>query len=652
MATNWEDFGFGDYTALRLPTPTQMKIPQMKGIGGVVSSKNPTYEAPQVAVSNPELPEITANPAPALQVMPTPNIQLPQYQMPDTSKVTAPGAVTTTEERSSKAAEAVFPEFYRNNMTAFQPTPADAGQAQNLPLSLGGEEQSKVPVSEPIPPKPSEQSPTPMDKAMYKPVETPPPKAALPATVKNKELSLPTEWTQKDVEKASKIAEKHGLAPSQLFGIFYAETGDFRPSRVNPSTNAVGLIQLLPETGAYMLMKRAQETAVEEARKNAAANGLDPERAAAEARKANAQYGALSERDQARARAQAKEAIASMSVNDQLDLADYYIKNSARGKKGLDAIYTSIFTGNPWTKEFRKGTDAYSGNRGYDLNKDGVITREEWLNKAKTFGESVNTFKTTKEEDKKVMSKHDSAASTNEKRSTEDISKKTTLEQLRQDIMPIAKLAYPTGSKEDQKAMERIRATPIIWEDDANVLPEKTPTGGRVLGVYRTPNYEHDGVTIPLDPGAHVILKPQMGGVEDARAVLVHELVGHAGQLKVDQYDAAPIRPFPNRPDTIGPMLQGDDILDSPTPAATRIKTVAKAAELGKASLDAEQQQQVEKDFGWIQRGMMELLGLTPPKPSSALDLEMQIKSNLPRKPGTPETETDPPKPETKKPKK
>ena len=545
MATNWEDFGFGDYTALKLPTPTQMKIPQMKDIGGVVSSNNPTYEAPQEVVSNPALPEITANPAPALQVMPTPNIQLPQYQMPDTSKVTAPGAVTTTEERPSKAAEAMFPEFYRNNMTAFQPTPAGTGQAQNLPLSPGGEEQSKVPVSEPIPPKTSEQSPTPMDKAMYKPVETPPPKAALPATVKNKELSLPTEWAQKDVEKASKIAEKHGLTPSQLFGIFYAETGDFRPSRVNPSTNAVGLIQLLPETGAYMLMKRTQENAVEEARKNAAANGLDPERAAAEARKANSQYGALSERDQARARAQAKEAIASMSVNDQLDLADYYIKNSARGKKGLDAIYTSIFTGNPWTKEFRKGTDAYSGNRGYDLNKDGVITREEWLNKAKTFGESVNTFKTTKEEDKKVMSKHDSAASTNEKRSTEDISKKTTLEQLRQDI------------------------------------------------------------------------------------------------------DAAPIKPFPNRPDTIGPMLQGDDVLDTPTPAATRIKTVAKAAELGKASLDAEQQQQIEKDFGWIQRGMMELLGLTPPKPSSALDLETQIKSNPLRKPGTPEPEVDLPKAES-----
>jgi hypothetical protein len=609
MATNWEDFGFGDYTALKLPTPTQMKIPQMKGVGGVVGSKNPTYEAPQVAVSDPTLPEITANPAPALQVMPTPTIQLPQYQMPDTSKVVAPVAVSK---------------------------PVDLETAKQDLVASGlvpGPEQA-VQKPAPVVQKPVEQSPTPMDKQMYQKAKV----------GKDKTLELPEDWSKSDVDKASKIAEKHGMTPGQLFGIFAVETGHTYSTSIKNNIGATGLIQFTPTTGATMLMEKRREDAVEAARQSAKESGADEKVAVKQALKANPLYWQLSDNDQKRARAAAQESLSKMNVDKQLDVVDFYLGKAGRGAKGVEDIYTAVFTGNPNTREIKAGTAAYKYNSGYDLNKDGVITKEEWTSKVKDIGDKIQAINAR-------QPKHDSMASTNEKGKTEDISKKTTPEQLRQDIMPMAKLAYPTSSKEDQKAMERIRATPIIWEDGENRLPEKDPTGGRVLGVYRTPNYEQ-GDVIPLDPGAHVVLKPQMGGVEDARAILAHELVGHAGQLRGDQYDAAPIKPFPNQPDTIGPILQGNDVLNAPTPAATRIKTVAKAAELGKASLDAEQQRQVETDFGWVQRGMMELLGLTPPKPSSALDLEMQLKSNLPRTAGTPESEVELPKPKAKKPKK
>ncbi len=231
--------------------------------------------------------------------------------------------------------------------------------------------QSSVSEIDYIPPT-QQTSPTQADKQFNR--ATPDPKS--------KVLALPPEWRQEDLDRAKALAAKYEITVPEMFAIIGRETGDtYSPSTTN-EIKATGIIQFTPETSADMMMAIKQKKAVAQARQDAKVNKLSPEeeeKSVQLARKSNPLLWQLSPRDKERAKATAQQAVEKMTVAQQLDLKDMYLEQRTKGKKGFANIYSSIFRGNPDSGELKKGSKEYEGNKSLDANKDGVVTKEEWM---------------------------------------------------------------------------------------------------------------------------------------------------------------------------------------------------------------------------------------------------------------------------------
>jgi hypothetical protein len=179
----------------------------------------------------------------------------------------------------------------------------------------------------------------------------------------------PVEWSEQAKMKAAAIAKEHGMTPEEFMSIVRHESAGTYSPEVTNSIGATGIIQFLPTTAASYLLMEQRAAAMDAA--------TSPE-AKKQAAKDNPLFWQLSANDQKQAAVWGQKTMANLPVERQLDLADLYITDRAKGKKGLENVYTAIFAGNPNEQEFKEGTDAYKGNKGLDKDKDGTITREEW----------------------------------------------------------------------------------------------------------------------------------------------------------------------------------------------------------------------------------------------------------------------------------
>jgi hypothetical protein len=179
----------------------------------------------------------------------------------------------------------------------------------------------------------------------------------------------PVEWSEQAKMKAAAIAKEHGMTPEEFMSIIRHESAGTYSPEVTNSIGATGIIQFLPTTAASYLLMEQRAAAMDAA--------TSPE-AKKQAAKDNPLFWQLSANDQKQAAVWGQKTMANLPVERQLDLADLYITDRAKGKKGLENVYTAIFAGNPNEQEFKEGTDAYKGNKGLDKDKDGTITREEW----------------------------------------------------------------------------------------------------------------------------------------------------------------------------------------------------------------------------------------------------------------------------------
>jgi len=137
------------------------------------------------------------------------------------------------------------------------------------------------------------------------------------------------------------MAKRLDTKPEYLLAVMSFESG-LNPKAVNPVSNATGLIQFLPST----------------------ARGLGTSTAA----------------------------LKNMSSVEQLKFVEKYLK-PFKGRLGtLEGIYTSVLSGSPKPSPndvlFRRGTIAYSQNKGLDFNNNGKITSGEATSAvaAKMFG--------------------------------------------------------------------------------------------------------------------------------------------------------------------------------------------------------------------------------------------------------------------------
>ncbi|MGI8786279.1 MAG: N-acetylmuramoyl-L-alanine amidase [Pyrinomonadaceae bacterium] len=137
------------------------------------------------------------------------------------------------------------------------------------------------------------------------------------------------------------IAKRLGTKPEYLLAVMSFESG-LNPKAVNGVSGATGLIQFLPGT----------------------AHGLGT----------------------------STSALKNMSSVEQLKFVEKYLK-PFKGRLGtLEGVYTSVLSGSPHPNSsdvlFRRGTAAYSQNKGLDFNGDGRITSGEATSAvaAKMFG--------------------------------------------------------------------------------------------------------------------------------------------------------------------------------------------------------------------------------------------------------------------------
>jgi tape measure domain-containing protein len=136
--------------------------------------------------------------------------------------------------------------------------------------------------------------------------------------------------------KLIREATKRGIDPDQLLNVMAVETaGTFNPKARNPTSDASGLIQFLPST----------------------AQGLGTTTAA----------------------------IRSMSGVEQLDYVFKYLDKMIRQFGPLDTqsrLYASIGAGSVSDDDnavkFRRGSEAYRKNKGWDVNHDGLIQQWEF----------------------------------------------------------------------------------------------------------------------------------------------------------------------------------------------------------------------------------------------------------------------------------
>jgi len=148
--------------------------------------------------------------------------------------------------------------------------------------------------------------------------------------------------------QVKKIASDLGADPEHLLQVMAFETGGtFDPAQKNKAgSGAVGLIQFMPETAKAL-------------------TGADSKEAATKI-------------------------LSSMSATEQLDYVKKYLAPFKGKLKTLEDVYMAVLYPKAVGKDpdyalFRQGSKAYWQNRGLDINDDGIITKLEAANKAKSF---------------------------------------------------------------------------------------------------------------------------------------------------------------------------------------------------------------------------------------------------------------------------
>jgi hypothetical protein len=145
------------------------------------------------------------------------------------------------------------------------------------------------------------------------------------------------------------ISKNLGTDPNNLLAVMSFETGGtFSPSTKNTVNNkATGLIQFMPSTAESL------GTTTDE--------------------------------------------LSKMSATDQLSFVEAYLSPFKGNLKKLSDLYMAVFMpkfikATEETMVALEGTDAYSQNKGLDVNKDGAITKLEVTQKVQTHLERVKSM--------------------------------------------------------------------------------------------------------------------------------------------------------------------------------------------------------------------------------------------------------------------
>jgi hypothetical protein len=260
--------------------------------------------------------------------------------------------------------------------------------APNISLAPTPPQQSLAPTQSLIPPN-QVTSPTPADKAFY-----------APAKQQGGNLVLPSNWKQSDLDKAKTVAEKHGLSPTEFMAIIQHETaGTFSP-KIKNEIGATGLIQFVPTTAAELMLDIRRAQAIERATVEGKESGLTDEELMAKitkAQKDNPKFWQIPKERQSSVAAMAQAEFEKMPISDQLTMTDKYLEKRAKGKKGLDNIYSAIFQGTPTSSGIPQGTKAYENNKGLDKDQRDGISRDEWLAPIKRKAAALKDIKIAKE---------------------------------------------------------------------------------------------------------------------------------------------------------------------------------------------------------------------------------------------------------------
>lgn len=301
-------------------------------------------------------------------------------------------------------------------------------------------------------------------------------------------------WAKEDFEKLERLSDKFDLTPAETLAIIKHETGGtFNPATTNKQ-GATGLIQFTPTTAADYLLKEQRAAAISKAKTLEEINKAKIE---------NPLYDELSDKEKEQAKIWAQNTISQLPVNRQLDLVDLYLTDRSKGARGLDKIYTTIFTGNPNTKSIPKDTLAYENNKALDKNRDGVITRDEWMKPVKEKVGTVNR-------DKEVLLTESSP------------SNKATIEEIKEikdRASKILHLANPNISVKNIK--EITKDMPLQIPNEGTPL-QKEMEAERVTGFY-----SHPDNTSKLVPPSSFAIDPTQINRSSIPVIQAHEM-GHA----------------------------------------------------------------------------------------------------------------------------
>jgi len=385
------------------------------------------------------------------------------------------------------------------------------------------------------------------------------------------------QWTPEQESKATVIAQKHGMNPQEFKAIIAHESaGTMSPQVVN-SVGATGIIQFMPTTSASYLLMEQRAAAIEAAK--------TPEEKA-KAAKDNPLFWQLSPANQKKAAEWGQKTMANLPLERQLDLADLYITDRARGKKGFDNVYSAIFAGNPDAKEFKKGTAAYANNRALDKDKDGTITRDEWTqpveNKIKGVKSGVKVQPVSQEETQQVVD----------------------------HATKVLRLAMPTTPKQDIETAATVVPTKIAVPGER----EQEEMAARGAGGLYWPANSSGGERISVTGS---LSKPAATGV------MAHE-IGHAMGLE----DTGKGQPAPEQP---GLMHWSGEEAGLTNNWSDVIRATAKT---GGDVLDAEQAGRVEELYSgvpnFLKGPLQYLVGVEPSRPSDAFNQDLMEESSGP----------------------
>jgi hypothetical protein len=197
------------------------------------------------------------------------------------------------------------------------------------------------------------------------------------------EINPALKWSDSQLSKAAAVAQNHGLSLNEFLSIVSHESAGTMNPKITNSIGATGIIQFIPSTAADLLLKEQRTAAI---------NSATTPEAKEKAKKDNLLYWQLNDNQKKKANEWAQKSVANFSVDRQLELTDLYLSERTKGAKGLEAVYTSIFAGNPNQEEFKKGTPQYKANQSLDKNKDGVLSRDEWMAHVKNKGPQIEAY--------------------------------------------------------------------------------------------------------------------------------------------------------------------------------------------------------------------------------------------------------------------